>query len=106
VRHAVELRVRGILKPVLEVNASQKDKDFIAAINWKQAESCLSQGKAAAVPARYAHNLMGEDGIARTEWGSGVKMLTPAACPGAVAIGRRRARGAALSGGPATRREI
>jgi nitrous-oxide reductase len=68
----------------LEVNASQKDKDFIAAINWKQAESCLAQGKAAAVPARYAHNLMGEDGIARTEWGDGVKMLTPAACPGMV----------------------
>ena len=31
---------------MLEVNASQKDKDFIAAINWKQAEQCVAQGKA------------------------------------------------------------
>jgi nitrous-oxide reductase len=68
----------------LEVNASQNDKDFIAAINWKQAESCVAKGKAADQPARYAHNVMGEDGIARTEWGTGVKMLTPAACPGLV----------------------
>jgi nitrous-oxide reductase len=66
----------------LEVNASQKDKDYIAAINWKQAEQCVAQGKATTEPARYAHNLMGADGIARTEWGSSVKMLTPAACPG------------------------
>jgi nitrous-oxide reductase len=68
----------------LEVNASQKDKDYIAAINWKQAEQCVAGGKAATVPARYAHNLMGDDGIARTEWGTSVKMLTPAACPGLV----------------------
>jgi nitrous-oxide reductase len=66
----------------LEVNASQKDKDYIAAINWKQAEQCVAQGKATTEPARYAHDLMGDDGIARTEWGSSVKMLTPAACPG------------------------
>jgi nitrous-oxide reductase len=66
----------------LEVNASQKDKDYIAAINWKQAEQCVAQGKATTEPARYAHNLMGDDGIARTEWGSSVKMITPASCPG------------------------
>jgi nitrous-oxide reductase len=66
----------------LEVNASQKDKDYIAAINWKQAEQCVAQGKAATEPARYAHNLMGADGIARTEWGTSTRMLTPAACPG------------------------
>jgi len=66
----------------LEVNASQNDKDCIAAIDWKRAESCVAGGKASTEPARYAHNLMGQDGIARTDWGSGVKMLTPAACPG------------------------
>ncbi|MFL5517955.1 MAG: Sec-dependent nitrous-oxide reductase [Gemmatimonadales bacterium] len=66
----------------LEVNASQKDKDYIAAINWKQAEQCVVQGKATTEPARYAHNLMGADGIARTEWGTSTKILTPAACPG------------------------
>jgi nitrous-oxide reductase len=68
----------------LEVNASQNDKDFIAAIDWKQAENCVAKGKAVEQPARYAHNVMGDDGIARTDWGSGVKMLTPAACPGMV----------------------
>ena len=66
----------------LEANASQKDKDYVAAINWKQAEQCVAQGKATTEPARYAHNLMGDDGIARTDWGTSVKMLTPAACPG------------------------
>src|SRR5262245_36549714 len=66
----------------LEVNASQNDKDYIAAINWKRAEACVEQGKAAALPARYAVNRIGADGVARTEWGNGVKMLTPASCPG------------------------
>ena len=68
----------------LEVNASQNDKDYIAAIDWKRGEACVEQGKATTVPARYAHNRMGEDGIARTEWGAAVKMLTPATCPGLV----------------------
>ena len=36
----------------LEVNASQNDKDFIAAVNWKQAEQCVAQGKAKAAPAQ------------------------------------------------------
>ena len=66
----------------LELNASQKDKDYIAAINWKQAEQCVAQGKAVTEPAHYAHNLMGEDGIARTDWGSSVTVLTPKDCPG------------------------
>jgi nitrous-oxide reductase len=30
---------------LLEVNASQKDKDFILAVNWKKAEQYLAQGK-------------------------------------------------------------
>ena len=66
----------------LEVNASQRDKDYIAAIHWKRAEQCVAEGKATTVAARYAHNLIGDDGIARTEWGRDVRMLTPAACPG------------------------
>ena len=31
---------------LLEVNASQNDKDFIMAVNWKKAEEYLAQGKA------------------------------------------------------------
>ena len=30
---------------LLEVNASQRDKDFIMAVNWKKAEEYLAQGK-------------------------------------------------------------
>jgi nitrous-oxide reductase len=41
---------------LLEVNASQKDKDFIMAVNWKKAEEYLQAGKGKRVPVRYAHN--------------------------------------------------
>jgi nitrous-oxide reductase len=41
---------------LLEVNASQKDKDFIMAVNWKKAEEYLKAGKGKKIKARYAHN--------------------------------------------------
>ncbi len=41
---------------LLEVNASQKDKDFILAVNWKKAEEYIKAGKGIKVKARYAHN--------------------------------------------------
>lgn len=45
---------------LLEVNASQKDKDFIMAVNWKKAEEYLKAGKARKVIAKYAHNTYSE----------------------------------------------
>ncbi len=45
---------------LLEVNASQRDKDFIMAVNWKKAEEYLDQGKGMKWPANYAHNTMDE----------------------------------------------
>jgi nitrous-oxide reductase len=45
---------------LLEVNASQKDKDFIMAINWKKAEEYIAQGKGRVEKANYAHNLYNE----------------------------------------------
>src|SRR6478609_5034534 len=45
---------------LLEVNASQKDKDFIMAVNWKKAEEYIAQGKGVKVKAKYAHNLVDE----------------------------------------------
>lgn len=42
---------------LLEVNASQKDKDFIMAVNWKKAEEYVKAGKGKKVPVKYAHNL-------------------------------------------------
>lgn len=41
---------------LLEVNASQKDKDFIMAVNWKKAEEYIAQGKGKTEKVRYAHN--------------------------------------------------
>ncbi|HMX83849.1 MAG TPA: nitrous oxide reductase, partial [Saprospiraceae bacterium] len=41
---------------LLEVNASQKDKDFIMAVNWKKAEEYLKAGKGEKQKVRYAHN--------------------------------------------------
>lgn len=45
---------------LLEVNASQRDKDFIMAVNWKKAEEYLAQGKGQKWPANYAHNVYDE----------------------------------------------
>ncbi|HQD12565.1 MAG TPA: Sec-dependent nitrous-oxide reductase, partial [Chitinophagales bacterium] len=41
---------------LLEVNASQKDKDFIMAVNWKKAEEYLKAGKGKKMAVKYAHN--------------------------------------------------
>lgn len=45
---------------LLEVNASQNDKDFIAAINWKKAEEYVKAGKGKWMPADYRHNVYDE----------------------------------------------
>jgi nitrous-oxide reductase len=42
---------------LLEVNASQKDKDFIMAVNWKKAEEYLKAGKGIKQTVKYAHNV-------------------------------------------------
>jgi nitrous-oxide reductase len=42
---------------LLEVNASQNDKDFIMAVNWKKAEEYIAQGKGKVEKTRYAHNV-------------------------------------------------
>jgi nitrous-oxide reductase len=45
---------------LLEVNASQRDKDYIMAVNWKKAEALIAAGKGKKVPAKYAHNVWDE----------------------------------------------
>lgn len=45
---------------LLEVNASQKDKDFIMAVNWKKCEELVKAGKATKNKVRYAHNYYDE----------------------------------------------
>ncbi|MBI3125481.1 MAG: nitrous oxide reductase, partial [Ignavibacteriales bacterium] len=46
---------------LLEINASQNDKDFIAAVNWKKAEEYVKAGKAQKVSAEYYNNLYNEE---------------------------------------------
>lgn len=46
---------------LLEVNASQRDKDFILAVNWKKAEEYVKAGKARTVKSPYMHNVMNEE---------------------------------------------
>jgi nitrous-oxide reductase len=70
---------------MLEVNASQKDKDFIAAVNWKKAEEYLAQGKGRKVKASYMHNVYDESTHSGTsEMMNDVVTLNPAECPGLV----------------------
>jgi len=69
----------------LETNASQNDKDYIAAVNYAKAESCVAEGKARTQPADYFHNYMDErTRSAKTERKTSVKMLDPKDCPGIV----------------------
>jgi nitrous-oxide reductase len=69
----------------LESNASQNDKDYIAAVNYRLAESCVAGGKAKTFPAEYMHNWMDEASrSARSEKKTSVKMLDPRDCPGVV----------------------
>lgn len=68
-----------------EVNASQNDKDFIAAVNWKKAEEYIAQGKAKEMPASYVHNFYDEQShIATSTKKEGVKVLIPSECPGLI----------------------
>lgn len=45
---------------LLEVNASQRDKDFIMAVNWKKAEEYIKAGKGKKQTVKYAHNKWNE----------------------------------------------
>ncbi len=51
---------------LLEVNASQNDKDFVMAVNWKKAEEMIAQGKGKKIPARYMHNKYDENSHSAT----------------------------------------
>ena len=70
---------------LLEVNASQNDKDFIAAVNWKKAEEYLKQGKFKTMNTSYVHNKFDEETqMASSNTISKVKVIDPAECPGVV----------------------
>ncbi|MCW5899020.1 MAG: Sec-dependent nitrous-oxide reductase [Flavobacteriales bacterium] len=45
---------------LLEVNASQRDKDFIMAVNWKLAEQLAKEGKGKRAPGKHYSNWLNE----------------------------------------------
>lgn len=67
-----------------EVYASQRDKDFIAAVNWKRAEECVAQGNYQKWDASYLRNFKPHGGPAYTETLSGSNMIFPADCDGLI----------------------
>ncbi|MEQ9266023.1 MAG: Sec-dependent nitrous-oxide reductase [Balneolaceae bacterium] len=70
---------------LLEVNASQNDKDFIAAVNWKKAEEYIAEGKFKTMEAEYAHNVYDERTHSATStMKRTVRVLDPAEHPGLV----------------------
>ena len=70
---------------LLEVNASQNDKDFIAAINWKKIEEYVNNGGGKKVPANYAHNVYDDKThTATSTMKKEVLVVDPTEVPGAV----------------------
>jgi nitrous-oxide reductase len=70
---------------LLEINASQNDKDFIAAVNWKLAEQAIAEGKFKEMPGDYMINRMNEKSrIASTIKKNSVKVITPSDIPGLI----------------------
>ncbi|WP_291865885.1 Sec-dependent nitrous-oxide reductase [Maribacter sp.] len=70
---------------LLEVNASQNDKDFIAAINWKKIEEYVNNGGGTMMPADYAHNVYDEGThTATSTMKKEVRVVNPSEVPGAV----------------------
>jgi nitrous-oxide reductase len=67
---------------LMEANASQFDKDFIAAVNWKKAEEYVKAGKAREMPASYFHNVYDDKThMATSTEQKTVRVLIPSECP-------------------------
>ena len=63
---------------LLEVNASQRDKDFVLAVNWKKAEEYLKAGKGVKKAVKYVHNTYDEKShSSKSETLTEVIMLDP-----------------------------
>jgi nitrous-oxide reductase len=70
---------------LLEVNASQKDKDLLAIVNWKKAEEYYKAGRGKQRTTSFYHNLIDEDsGIANSTEMKTTTILNPMELPGMV----------------------
>ncbi len=65
---------------LLEVNASQNDKDYIAAVNWMRAEECVANGQGERWASNYVHNYFDDRHIAVSDMENGTTVITPATC--------------------------
>src|SRR5690606_21454249 len=70
---------------LLEVNASQNDKDFTAAVNWQKIEEYVNNAGGTKVPANYAHNVYNDETHSATSTMlKEVLTVNPLDVPGAV----------------------
>ena len=70
---------------LMEVNASQNDKDYIAAVNWKKVEEYVKNGGGEKVAGTYAHNVYDEKThTATSTMKEGVISVDPRKVEGAV----------------------
>ncbi len=70
---------------LMEVNASQNDKDFIAAVNWKKIKEYVANGGGTKMPANYAHNVYDEHTHSATStMKKEVTVVNPTDVPGAI----------------------
>lgn len=70
---------------LLEVNASQNDKDYIVALNWQKIEEFVKNGGGETMPAEYAHNVFDHHThTATSEMKQGILTVDPTDIPGAI----------------------
>lgn len=70
---------------LLEVNASQKDKDFILAVNWKKLAELAKEGKGEMRTVNYCHNMYDEGSqMATSVTEHNVRVFQPTDCNGAL----------------------
>ena len=70
---------------LMEVNASQNDKDFIAAVNWMKIKEYVANGGGTMMPANYAHNVYDESThTATSTMKKEVRVVNPMDVPGAI----------------------
>ena len=70
---------------LMEVNASQNDKDYVAAVNWQKIAEYVKNGGGKKVAGTYAHNVYDEKThMATSTMKEGVTMVDPREVEGAV----------------------
>jgi nitrous-oxide reductase len=70
---------------LIEITASQNDKDLLAVVNWKAAEKCAAENKGTEFRTKYVRNVWDEERMtAKSEVRQKSKMIRPEECPGMI----------------------